>query len=341
MSIFCTLDHDQQVASLQRLAQRALDQWDGEFVSLELIKYRENAVFCATRADGVRSALRVHRLGYHCEASLRSELTWMEQLAAGGIDVPQIIRTREGDHLAHVHSEELAESRHVDMLGWLVGSPMGSAEEGIRTDTDAGALFFEAGAVAARIHLQSAQWRQPNAFKRHAWDEEGLLGADPLWGRFWEFELLDSPQRELIQEARLEARLALRRYGRTLDNFGMIHADFIPDNLMLDGARLQLIDFDDAGFGWHMFELATALFFCLDDPRFAQIEVALLEGYHSVKPLTPADRAALPLFLALRGMTYLGWLHTRQNAEINADLGPLVVERACQLARAFLSRASD
>ncbi|MBH3426685.1 phosphotransferase enzyme family protein [Pseudomonas alkylphenolica] len=336
MSVFSTLDHDQQVASLQRLAQRALAHWEGDFVSLELIKYRENAVFCATRADGVRSALRVHRAGYHCEASLRSELTWMEQLAAGGIGVPQIIRTREGDHLAHVHSEELAESRHVDMLGWLAGSTMGSAEQGIRADADVGALFFEAGAVAARIHLQSAKWRQPNEFTRHAWDEEGLVGADPLWGRFWDFEMLDPHQRQLIQEVRLEARLALRRYGRTLDNFGMIHADFIPENLMLDGTRLQLIDFDDSGFGWHMFELATALFFCLDDPRFAQIEAALLDGYHSVKPLTTADRAALPLFLALRGMTYLGWLHTRQNAEINAELGPLVVERTCQLAREFL-----
>ncbi|MCY1432197.1 Homoserine kinase [compost metagenome] len=293
-------------------------------------------MFCATRADGTRSALRVHRHGYHSEAALRSELTWMEQLAAGGIGVPQIIRTRAGEHLAEVHSEELAESRHVDMLGWLSGSTMGSAEHGIRPDADVRALFFEAGAVAARIHLRSTQWRQPNEFTRHAWDEEGLVGADPLWGRFWEFEMLQPEQRQLIQDARLEARQALRRYGRTLDNFSMIHADFVPENLMLDGSRLQLIDFDDSGFGWHMFELATALFFCLDDPRFAQIETALLDGYHSVKPLSGTDRASLPLFLALRGMTYLGWLHTRQNAEVNAELGPLVVERACQLAREFL-----
>ncbi|MNP13399.1 hypothetical protein D3C76_1056790 [compost metagenome] len=56
--------------------------------------------------------------------------------------------------------------------------------------------------------------------------------------------------------------------------------------------------------------------------------------------MTAADRDALPLFLALRGTTYLGWLHTRQNSEINASLGPLLVERACRLARDYLdSRA--
>ncbi|BAN48043.1 phosphotransferase enzyme family protein [Metapseudomonas resinovorans] len=341
MTDFSNLDQARQVASLQRLAQAALAHWDGDFVDLELIKYRENAVFCATRADGTRSAMRVHRIGYHSRDALRSELTWMEQLAAGGIGVPQIIRTRAGEHLVEVHSEELGESRYVDMLGWLSGTTPGSAEHGIRPDTDVDALFFEAGALVARIHLCSAQWRQPNDFTRHAWDEEGLLGAEPFWGRFWELDLLSAKQHELLQRARQEARLALRSYGRNLDNFGMIHADLLPDNLLLDGGRLQLIDFDDSGFGWHMFELATALYFCQDDERYERIKLALLRGYDSVKRLSAADLASLPLFMALRGFTYLGWLHTRQNEELKAELGPLLVERACSLASDFLGNRTD
>ncbi|MDF3934968.1 phosphotransferase enzyme family protein, partial [Pseudomonas citronellolis] len=338
MNDFSQLEHDQQVAHLRDLALDALQLWDGDFVGLDLIKYRENAVFCATRADGTRSALRVHRDGYHSEAALRSELTWMEQLAAGGIGVPSIIRTRDGQHLAEVRSAALSEPRYVDMLGWLAGSTLGSAEHGLQAEGDIEALFHQAGAVAARIHLRSAQWRQPNEFTRHAWDEEGLLGAKPFWGRFWELDLLSAEQRGLLQLAREEARLDLRRYGRHLDNFGMIHADLVPENLLLDGGELQLIDFDDAGFGWHMFELATALYFCLDDPRLAQIEAALLAGYDSVKPLSAADRASLPLFLALRGTTYLGWVHTRRNSQTARDLAPMLIERACLLARDYLAR---
>ncbi|MDE2371513.1 MAG: phosphotransferase [Burkholderiales bacterium] len=338
---FAGLDHEQQIAALQQLAWAALRQWEGDFVGLELIKYRENAVYCATRADGTRSALRLHRKGYHSEAALRSELMWMEELAAGGIGVPQIIRTRDGRHLAEVDCAQCPESRHVDMLGWMAGATLGSAEGGLQTDADVAPLFFEAGAMAARIHLRSAQWRQPNEFTRHAWDEEGLVGAAPFWGRYWELDLLTADERELLQRAREQARMDLRRHGRTLANFGMIHADFVPENLLLDGRRLQLIDFDDAGFGWHMFELATALYFSIDDPRYAEIEAALFAGYDSVKPLTAADRATLPLFLALRGTTYLGWVHTRRNSRAAEELAPMLIERACLTARRYLEAVGD
>ena len=39
----------------------------------------------------------------------------------------------------------------------------------------------------------------------------------------------------------------------------MIHADLVPENVLVDGDSIRLIDFDDAGFGWHHFEIATAL----------------------------------------------------------------------------------
>jgi Ser/Thr protein kinase RdoA (MazF antagonist) len=110
----------------------------------------------------------------------------------------------------------------------------------------------------------------------------------------------------------------------------------VPENLLVEEASLRLIDFDDAGFGWHMFELATALYFCLDDPRLEAIRAALLAGYDSVKPLTPQDRQALPLFLALRGVTYLGWIHTRPHSQPALELAPLLIERACILARHYL-----
>lgn len=338
MTDFHTLSHDQQVAKLHDLARHALLQWDGSFGEIELVKFRENAVFSARREDGQRVALRIHRNGYHCEAALRSELQWMEALAAAGITVPQIIRARNEQHLVEVTHVDIGEARHVDMLAWLPGATAGTSETGVQAGTEIDFLFAEAGAIAARIHLHAADWQQPDEFIRHAWDEDGLIGANPFWGRFWELEQLSDDQRQLLQDARRTARGDLRRYGRHLANFGMIHADLVPENLLIEGPQLRLIDFDDAGFGWHMFELATALYFCLDDPRYEEIKAALLAGYHAVKPLSEIDRSALALFLMLRGTTYLGWIHTRQGTPTAIEMTPMLIERACTLARAYLQK---
>jgi len=323
---------------LEALAWQALRHWDGEFAQLELIKFRENAVFCAMDQHGVKRALRVHRAGYHSQAALQSELVWMQHLSAAGIAVPQIISARNGQTQIQVMGEGVPEPRHVDMLAWIDGQAPGSAEHGLPPEADVHAIFFQAGQLAARIHLDSAHWSAPPGFFRHAWDEDGLLGDTPFWGRFWELVALTPAQRELLLLTRDKARDDLRRYGRHADNFGMLHADFVPENLLLHQGELNLIDFDDCGFGWYLFELATALYFSLDDPRFEQIQAALLAGYCAFKPLGDDERALLPLFLALRGTTYLGWLHTRPGKAAD-ELAPLLIERGCQLAQAYLSGA--
>ncbi|WP_010487432.1 phosphotransferase enzyme family protein [Pseudomonas sp. S9] len=339
MSHFYALDNDQQVSCLHELANTALHQWEGSFSELTLVKYRENAVFSARRDDGQRVALRVHRHNYHTEAALRSELQWMEALAAGGLQGPEVIPTRDRQQLVSVYSESIGEPRHIDMLAWLAGKTLGTSEHGVNADDSTPDVFHAAGALAARIHTHGERWEQPDEFVRHAWDEEGLIGHQPFWGRFWELDALTTDQRQLLLAARRRARIDLRRYGRNLSNFGMIHADLVPENLLLDKAKLRLIDFDDAGFGWHMFELATALFFCLDDPRYDQMQASLLAGYQSVRALTRQDLAMLTPFLTLRGMTYLGWVHTRAGSPTALELTDFLIERTCKLAGRYLDSA--
>ena len=63
---------------------------------------------------------------------------------------------------------------------------------------------------------------------------------------------------------------------------------------------------------------------------------ALIRGYRSERELSEEVLQYLPLFLAARGTTYLGWLHTRQGSDAARDLTPLV-ERACAIAAKYLS----
>jgi hypothetical protein len=38
----------------------------------------------------------------------------------------------------------------------------------------------------------------------------------------------------------------------------------------------------------------------------------------------------------LRGTTYLGWIHTRQGTPTAVEMAPMLIERACKLAREYL-----
>ena len=51
----------------------------------------------------------------------------------------------------------------------------------------------------------------------------------------------------------------LSKLAKSPGTYSMIHADFVAENVLVDEGRVRLIDFDDAGFGWHLFELATSL----------------------------------------------------------------------------------
>ena len=65
--------------------------------------------------------------------------------------------------------------------------------------------------------------------------------------------------------------------------------------------------------------------------------LSLIAGYRSTRPLTLSEEALLPLFLFLRGTTYIGWMQSRPETETAKTMGPLLVERACLLASRYLT----
>ncbi|WP_299199662.1 phosphotransferase [uncultured Amphritea sp.] len=340
MNSFYEIGPAQQCERLQQLAQKALRHWQLDACSIELIKYRENAVFAVVTTTGVRYALRIHRPEYHSDAALRSELQWMEALNKVGVLVPEVIPTAAGELLITEQLEGIPEPRQLDLFAWIDGEQLGSVEHGLGDNAaQISALYFAIGETAGRLHNQSSHWPLPEGFQRHAWDCDGLVGEQPFWGRFWELELLTSEQKALITEAREKVRLRLQQLPRAPQNYSLIHADFVPENLMADGAGVRLLDFDDAGFGWHMFELATALYFIIEENVYDVAKEALFDGYRQHRHLSEGDLGLLELFLTARGFTYLGWIRSRQETQTAQELAPELIRMACQQAKRFLSQS--
>jgi len=331
-----------QAALLQRLATILAARWPLEPASIRPIKVRENAVYAVDLEDGRKVVLRVHRCGYHSDAALQSERVWMQALADHGIEVPQHILSTGGASFESLQIEGFEGTRQVDLFHWISGQQLGSVEGGV--DTRAGSvdtIYREVGRLAARVHNHSAVWAVPSGFERHAWDAAGLVGENPLWGRFWELEALTTAQRDFFTRLRQRLFRELSEFGTSADRYGLIHADLVPENILVDGPHLQVIDFDDAGFGWHLFELATSLYFIRREAVYTEARDALIDGYRQVRPLSEAHRARLPMFLAARGTTYLGWVHTRRAEPAAQGMAPQLIELAVAAAEDYLGVARE
>ena len=162
---------------------------------------------------------------------------------------------------------------------------------------------------------------------RKLFQDYSLIGKDPLWGRGWDHHLLTPAQRTLILKARTQALAILADIPKTPENYGLIHCDFLPENLLVDSSgQIHLIDFDDSGFGYHLFDIATTLFWFLGEDSFDRICDEFLAGYRKNRALPEAQIELLPWFLFIRGLVYLGWGHTRSETEAAQELAPLVIE---------------
>ena len=132
------------------------------------------------------------------------------------------------------------------------------------------------GELIARMHLQTETFVAPPGFTRHRLDVEGLIGEDPWWGPFWHVPEFSEQERELVLKVREGIRRRLAAYGTGSGVFGLIHADLLPDNVLVrsDGV-VAAIDFDDAAFGYRLYDVAVPLTGLTAEPHFAQLQDAL------------------------------------------------------------------
>ena len=303
---------DELLAEHLRAARQVLGAWDLQIAAVERVSVSENIAFRVVDASGKRYVLRLHRPWYHTLDELISEQMWTAALLQAGVDVPVPAKTAAGAGYAPV--DVAGERRQAGMLEWVEGETLGTAIDRQAQDdaveTPCG-HFAALGEIMAAIHNQAVAWSPPLRFARHALDADGFLGEQPFWGRFWESPHLDGRDRCRLECLRRPIHDALSAYGKQRDTYSMIHADLHPENVIVAGPRLHVIDFDDAGFGWHQYDIAVALYRYQSHPRFEALLDALLLGYRCRRPFAEEATRLLPLFLLIRSLASIGWSAAR------------------------------
>lgn len=324
---------DPPLSVLEDVARSALALYDiGGTPNLRLLNVSENATY-AVEGGTHRCALRIHRDGYHALAAIASELSWLVALReAGVVTTPRPIWTRDGTIIAQVGHPQLPRPRAVVLFDWETG-----AEPAI--DDDLTTPFERLGAVTARMHAHARRWSRPTGFTRPVWNFETALGdTAPHWGR-WRDGIGVTPAHAALF-ARTVALIGARltRFGSGPERFGLVHCDLRLANLLIDGPQVKVIDFDDCGISWFMYDAATPVSFYEDDPKVPELIDAWLRGYRSAAPLSAADAAEIPTFVMLRRLLLVAWIGSHSDTDLARSMGAAYTDGTTALCEAYLAR---
>jgi homoserine kinase type II len=170
------------------------------------------------------------------------------------------------------------------------------------------------GEALARLHLAGATYApaRPNTLGPNAWP--------PLLANC--NKDADTLLPGLAAELSHATTAILAAWPQNLPT-GHIHADLFPDNVFfLNGAVSGLIDFYFACTDLLAYDVAVCLNAWCFEPDFsfnATNARALLNGYNSLRPLQPEERAALPTLCQGAALRFLltrlyDWLNTPPGA---------------------------
>lgn len=316
---------------VELIARKSLPEWGFPAdAALVLLNHSENVTYRVADADRT-AILRLHRPEYHSEAAIRSELAWIDALRRDvDLVAPVPVPTVGGEVLVRV-ADTADETRHAVLFDEIAGA------EPAPDDLDRHLPLL--GRLAATFHAHVESWCPPEGFTRFRWSAPELLGEQARWGALRGGLGVDAEVYSVLSRAAEVVVQRLTAFGTEAGRFGLIHADMRLANLLVDGDSVAVIDFDDSGYSWHLYDLAATLSFIEHDPRVPQWCAAWLESYHQVRPLATEERAMVGTFVLLRRLVLVAWLGTHSEIPLAGELGADFAVGAAELAEQYLGNS--
>jgi Ser/Thr protein kinase RdoA (MazF antagonist) len=192
------------------------------------------------------------------------------------------------------------------------------------------------GSVMARLHNHAGQWSVPPGFVRIRWDWETFFGDTMIYAGInaadaW--SLLPDDLRRRFARVASGTRGVMTHLGDGADSVGLIHADLHLDNALFWRDEVRIIDFDDCGFGYWLYDIAVALWELRYRDDYEQFRAALIDGYTRHRPLPPGALAHLDDFIATREVAFGLWFAA--TAQVNPVFRAELDQMQADIARSL------
>ncbi|WP_342554221.1 phosphotransferase [Paenibacillus sp. FSL R7-0652] len=231
------------------IAKEALHHYSIPCKSIDFIGQSANVIYKITDVDNNEYSLRLHTSKsetferYWTEQDvLRSEMVWLHSLVLDtDLALPSPVKNTQGDFITKVNNISCT------MVRWVEGEQ----KSFITTLEDAQSI----GEMIGKLHKQASRWKTPSSFERPVFDASRISQALEKLTEQSQAGLLDVDDTALLQNAGQQVMKMMNSIERTCSNWGMIHADLIPSNIVFHGKEARPIDFGACGFGFYLFDL--------------------------------------------------------------------------------------
>jgi len=308
-----------QLRRLRRLGRTALASFGVQDAGLTLLRHEANTTFRVETVAG-RFLLRINRPNVHTHETIESEMAWLTALRREtDLGVPEPVRSRDGSFVVVAEDAGVPVPHACVLMRWLDG------RFSDRRLTPA--QLRRVGVLEAHLHDHAESWVPPPGFRRPRVDtvtDAGKIasiagsaaasfpGDHPTTDdaerclRLVE-ALISADAAALVADALDPVRETTRRLAQTPGSFGLIHGDLHSENFLFHDGAVRAIDFDDCGWGFHLYDLAVTLWELEERPRYCELRDALLDAYAERRALPHDHTTHLQALFVLRRMQMLTW----------------------------------
>jgi Ser/Thr protein kinase RdoA (MazF antagonist) len=288
---YATMSSQQQVESLNPVVIAVLEAYGLTGFTFESINHEYNSTFALVGPAGERFALRINVNSNKSLGNLNAEVEWVRKIK--NVRVPEPLVRLDGGFVSQIWHEASGRALDCVVYSWLEGDEPG--------DEPTLEQVYAMGAAMAQLHDGSVGFQfSPEAFLPD-YNDFFWGAADHLLSDVSE---LSAQEKSLVMAVKNRIEQVLAALFSASEP-QPIHADLHPWNVMWLDGELAVFDFDDAGMGLPIQDLATSLYY-LDT---AEQDQALLDGYRSVRPLPEHTSDQLNLLLIQRRILLLNYLY--------------------------------
>lgn len=269
----------------QLLPELVQDLWDGDPNSLQLVGQAYNIVY-RFEANGDGYYLRIGHEILHPLNKVHHVMHFLRFLSDNHVPL--------GHPIASVHDN------YIEVLedGYYASAQTEAPGAEIGLDHVDLSVYEAWGKSLGQLHAVSRRY-QPSSEIDYEF---------PTVQRFWKniepTVKVSSPELQAIYVDLTDYMEQLPKY-----DYGLIHGDYRPGNVIWDGSTARTVDFDEPNYNWYIADISRALLEFYDKPleQRQSFRKLFMQGYLSENPIDDFWVSQLPKFGQIRGMLMHMW----------------------------------